>query len=150
MQAKIESASLKFVRSQALAVLLSMVVFYCLHLFGTWKVENYRPDPETTSTILLHNQCAILGKLHTLRPNTDVSDLNEGISGTKLSGSFMNFFDGHIFEMMGLAVLLGLLIFFIRKRKIETVAALGDFRNIVEPAKTASGCSNFQTIHQDH
>lgn len=111
-----ESSALKFVRSIAMGVLISMLLFYGAHVFGSWTVENYRPDPETTSTILLHNKCAVIGSTHTLRPNTDISGLGEGIDGTKLSGSFMNFFDGHVPGILGLSILLGSLIFLIRDR----------------------------------
>ena len=117
MKTKTESAPLRFARSLAIGVLLSMLFFYSVHVFGTWTVENYRPDPETTSTILLHNKCAIFGKTHTLRPNTGISGTGEGINGTKLSGSFMNFFDGHILGMTILAFLLGGVIFLIRNMK---------------------------------
>ena len=117
MTTKTESTPLRFARSLAMGVLLSMIFFYSIHVFGKWKVENYRPDPETTSTILLHNECAILGNTHTLRPNTDVSGMSDSIDGTKLAGSFMNFFDGHILGMTILAFLLGGLIFLIRNMK---------------------------------
>ena len=117
MKPKTESTSLRFVRSLAMGVLLSMVFFYCIHVFGTWQIENYRPDPETTSTVLLHNKCAIFGDTHTLRPNTDISAMGNGIDGTKLGGSFMNFFDGHIVAMVILAFLLGGLIFAFRRMK---------------------------------
>ncbi len=122
MKVKSESAALRFTRSVAMGVILSMLLFYNAHVFGTWTVEEYFPRPETTSTILLHNKCAVLGSTHTLRPNTDISGLGEGIDGTKLSGSFMNFYDGHITGMIILALLLGMVIFFIRnsiKRKSE-------------------------------
>ncbi|CAN5504168.1 hypothetical protein BH11BAC3_BH11BAC3_32360 [soil metagenome] len=117
MKKKPESTGLRFARSLAMGVILSMVLFYSAHVFGTWTVEEYFPRPETTSTILLHNKCAVLGSIHTLRPNTDISGLGEGINGTKLSGSFMNFSDGHVIGMMGLALLSGSMIFFIRNRK---------------------------------
>jgi hypothetical protein len=116
MKAKTESTILQFTRSLAMGAILSMLLFYCAHVFGTWTVEEFFPRPETTSTILLHNTCAILGKTHTLRPNTDVSGLGEAIDGTKLSGSFMNFFDGHIPGMLGTAAILGILIFMIRNK----------------------------------
>jgi hypothetical protein len=103
-------------RSIGMGVLLSMLFFYAIHVFGTWYVENYRPDPETTSTVLLKNTCAIFGTTHTLRPNTDVSAMNDGIDGTKLGGSFMNFTDGHIIAMLILSIVLTGLIFFIRKK----------------------------------
>ena len=86
MNTKPESPSVKFVRSLALGVILSMLLFYSAHVFGTWTVEEYFPRPETTSTIVLHNTCAILGKTHTLRPNTDVSGLGEAIDGTIRNG----------------------------------------------------------------
>ena len=116
MGIKNESTSRNITRSIGMGTLMSMLFFYCIHVFGTWQVENYRPDPETTSTVLLHNKCAILGVTHTLRPNTDVSGMGEGIDGTKLGGSFMNFFDGHIVGMIILAVLMIGIVFIIRKR----------------------------------
>lgn len=115
-----ESPALRFIRSLAMGVILSMLLFYSAHVFGTWTVEEYFPRPETTSTILLHNKCLLLAKTHTLRPNTDISGLGEGIDGTKLGGSFMNFFDGHIMGMIILALILGIIIFLFRnmiKRK---------------------------------
>jgi hypothetical protein len=115
MARKPASASLKFIRSLAAGVLLSMIFFYSIHVLGDWSAENYRPDPETTSTLLLHNKCAILGAEHTLRPNTDISGMGAGIDGTKLAGSFMNFFDGHIAGMIILALLLGGIIFILRR-----------------------------------
>lgn len=117
MSIKTESASRSLARSIAVGVLLSMLFFYGIHVLGEWKIANYRPDPETTSTVLLHNKCAVLGNTHTLRPNTDVSAMGEGIDGTKLSGSFMNFFDGHILAMVILSLLLGGLISAFRRMK---------------------------------
>ncbi|MEO6229906.1 MAG: hypothetical protein ABJB11_12135 [Ferruginibacter sp.] len=114
MKKKPESTALRFARSLSMGVILSMILFYSAHVFGTWTVEEYFPRPETTSTILLHNKCAIIGSTHTLRPNTDISGLGEGINGTKLSGSFMNFSDGHIMGMIILALVSGIVIFFIR------------------------------------
>lgn len=116
-----ESTALRFARSLALGVLLAMLFFYAIHVYGAWTIENYRPDPETTSTVLLHNKCAVLGSEHTLRPNTDVSGMGEGIDGTKLGGSFMNFFDGHIIGMIVLALLLGSGIFMLRNRRRKEV-----------------------------
>ncbi len=126
MEKKTESTALRFTRSLAMGVIFSMLLFYSAHVFGTWTVEEYFPRPETTSTILLHNKCVILGKTHTLRPNTDVSGLGEAIDGTKLSGSFMNFSDGHIPGMMGLAAFLGIVIFIIRNRKIGMLVRRAD------------------------
>lgn len=117
MKVKTESTSLRFARSLALGIILSMILCYSAHVFGTWKVEEYFPCAETTSTILLHNKCAVIGSTHTLRPNTDVSHLSEPVDGTKLAGSFMNFSDGHVTGMIGLALLLGSMIFFIRNMK---------------------------------
>ena len=127
MTVKTQPTSLNLRRSIGMGVLLSMLFFYAIHVLGEWRIENYRPDPETTSTVLLKNTCAILGETHTLRPNTDVSAMSNGIDGTKLAGSFMNFFDGHIIGMLILAVVLTALIFFIRKKIIDnrqTKAAL--------------------------
>ena len=114
MTRKSASVSLKFIRSLAAGVLLSMVFFYSIHVLGDWNAENYRPDPETTSTLLLHNKCAILGAEHTLRPNTGISGMGAGIDGSKLAGSFMNFFDGHVAGMIILALVLGGIIFVLR------------------------------------
>jgi hypothetical protein len=99
-----------------MSVLLTMFFFYGIHVLGSWQIENYRPDPETTSTVLLLNKCAIFEDTHTLRPNTDVSAMGEGINGTKLAGSFMNFTEGHIAAMFIVAILLTGIIFFIRKK----------------------------------
>ncbi len=109
-----ESTSRNFARSIAMGVLLIMLFFYGIHVFGNWRIENYRPDPETTSTVLLHNNCLIFDKTHTLRPNTDVSKMDDHIDGTKLAGSFMIFFDGHIADMVILALLAGGIIFVFR------------------------------------
>ncbi|MEO7523017.1 MAG: hypothetical protein ABIT58_02925 [Ferruginibacter sp.] len=112
-----ESTALRFARSLAMGVILSMLLFYSMHVFGRWTVENYRPHPETTTTLLLHNTCLFFGKIHTLRPNTDISALGKGIDGTKLSGSFMNFSDGHIMGIILTSFLAGVVIFFIRNMK---------------------------------
>jgi len=117
MKIKTESASRSFARSVAMGVLLSMFFFYSIHVLGKWEIENYRPDPETTSSVLLHNQCAVLGDTHTLRPNTDVSAMGKSIEGTKLAASFMNFFDGHVVAMVILSLLLGGVIFAFRRMK---------------------------------
>lgn len=117
MSTKPESTSRSLARSIAMGVLFSMFFFYSVHVLGTWEIENYHPDPETTSTVLLHNKCAIFGKTHTLRPNTDISAMDKSIDGTKLGGSFMNFFDGHIFGMVILSLLMGGLIFVFRRMK---------------------------------
>ena len=122
---KTESATLRFIRSLAMGVLLSMLFFYAVHVFGTWKTENYRPDPETTGTVLLHNTCAVFGKTHTLRPNTDISGMGEGIDGTKLGGSFMIFFDGHIAGMIILSFILGGIIFIFRNMRKRNLQANG-------------------------
>jgi hypothetical protein len=107
MKTKTESSSMIFVRSTAMGVLLSMFFFYAIHVLGEWQLENYRPDPETTSSVLLHNKCAILGNTHTLRPNTGISAIGDGIEEIKLTGSFMNLIDGHVPAMAILSLLLG-------------------------------------------
>ncbi len=117
MKIKPGSTSRTLVRSIAMGVILSMLFCYSVHVLGTWEIENYRPDPETTSTVLLHNKCAVFGKTHTLRPNTDISAMDESIDGTKLGGSFMNFFDGHIVAMVILSLVIGGVIFVFRKMK---------------------------------
>ncbi|MFT3681349.1 MAG: hypothetical protein QM791_13815 [Ferruginibacter sp.] len=111
MKARTTSSARMLVRSIAMGVLLSMAFFYSIHVLGKWEVENYRPDPETTSSILLHNTCAVFGNAHTLRPNTDIPLMEEGINGMKLAASFMNFFDGHIIAMIITALLTGTIIF---------------------------------------
>ena len=111
-----QSTSRIFARSLAIGVLLTMLFFYLIHVFGTWTVENYRPDPDTTSTVLLHNNCLVFGNTHTLRPNTDISKMDSSIDGTKLGGSFMIFFEGHISAMVILALLSGGIIFFFWNR----------------------------------
>jgi len=116
MRSKAESTSRNLGRSIGMAVLLIMVFFYAIHVLGTWQIENYRPDPETTSTVLLHNTCAIFGDTHTLRPNTNVPAMDDGINGTKLAAGFMNFFDGHIAAMLIFSALMTGLIFIIRKK----------------------------------
>ncbi len=120
MTTKTNFASRRFARSIAVGVLLSMAFFYLIHVFGDWKIENYRPDEETTFTVLLHNKCAVLGNIHTLRPNTDVTEVGEGINGTKLVGSFMNFIDGHIMAMIIFALLLGGIVFFLVNKMKKT------------------------------
>lgn len=107
MTAKTGFATRRLARSIAVGVLLSMISFYLIHLFGKWDMENYRPDDQTTYTLLLHNTCAVLGDTHTLRPNTGPTTLSEGVNGTKLAGSFMNFFDGHVLAMIIFALVLG-------------------------------------------
>lgn len=101
----------------AMGVLLSLLFFYSIHVLGTWEIENYRPDSQTTGTVLLHNKCAIFGHTHTLRPNTNISAIGESIDGTKLSGSFMNFIDGHVMAMVILSLLMGGLIFAFRRMR---------------------------------
>ena len=114
MTLKTESTSRNLARSIAMGVLLSMLFLYTVHVLGTWEVENYRPDSQTTFTVLLHNKCAVFGKTHTLRPNTDISTMGEGIDGTKVSGGFMNFTDGHIIAMIIISILTGGVIFAFR------------------------------------
>ena len=116
MKIKSESTSRNLVRSLAMGILLSMFFFYGIHLFGSWEIENYRPDSQTTFTVLLHNKCLVFGNTHTLRPNTGISTMGEGIDGTKLMGSFMNFFDGHIVAMLILSLVAGGLIFTLRNK----------------------------------
>lgn len=83
MKKKQESFQLRFARSLAMGVIISMLLFYSAHVFGEWTVEKYFATSESTGTIVLHNKCAVIGHKHTLRPNTNVADLSETISGTK-------------------------------------------------------------------
>ena len=115
MKIKTESTSRSVARSMGMAALLSMIFFYGIHVLGTWEIENYRRDSQTTSTVLLHNKCAVFGNTHTLRPNTDISAMGDRIDGTKLSGSFMNFTDGHVVAMVILSLLMSGLIFVFRR-----------------------------------
>ena len=121
---KTASKTLKYIRSLAIGVLLSMIFSFSVHVFGTWEIENYQPDPETTGTLLLHNKCAVFGNTHTLRPNTDLSAMTKDIDGIKLAGSFMNFFDGHIILMLILSITLGSMIFYFRNRNANKVPEL--------------------------
>ena len=116
MKIKTESEPPSFARAIAMGVLLSLLFFYSIHVFGDWEIENYRPNTQTTYTLLLHNKCAVFGHMHTLRPNTGISTLSNGVDGTKLSGSFMNFTDGHIAAMIVFSLLLGGIIFLLRNR----------------------------------
>ena len=102
------------IRSLATGVLLSMLISYLVHVFGKWRLENYRPDPETTSSLVLYNTCAVFGDEHILRPD-NIATTSEGIDATKLTGSFMNFFDGHIAVMVILSVVSGGIIFLLRR-----------------------------------
>jgi len=115
MKIKTASTAQSIVQPIAVGILLSMVFFYGIHVLGTWQIENYRPNDQTTYTVLLHNTCAILGDTHTLRPNTGIAAISDGIDGTKLSGSFMNFTDGHIVAMAVFSLLLGGVIIAFRK-----------------------------------
>ena len=117
MTTKTQSPTLLFVRSLALGVLLSMAFMYAVHVWGTWTVENYRPDDQTTYTVLLHNRCAVFGDTHTLRPNTDISAMSAGVNGTKLGGSFLLFSEGHILAMALIAFVLGGAVFILRRGK---------------------------------
>ena len=116
MSNKPESTARNISRSIAMGVLLSMVLFYGMHVLGAWKLENYRTNTQTTFTTLLHNKCLFFNDVHTLRPNTGITSIETGVDGNKLTGSFMNFFDGHITAMIIVALLFGLLIFIIRSR----------------------------------
>ena len=110
-----ESILRSFTRSIGMSVLLTMVVFYAIHVFGSWRVENYRPHPDTTFTVLLHNNCLLFDKTHTLRPNTDISKMDNSSDGTKWAGSFMIFFEGHIGGMVILSLVLAVVIFALRR-----------------------------------
>lgn len=102
------------IRSIAIGVLFSMLFTYAMHYFGEWKMENYRPDPDTTSSVIVFNKCAVFNDVHILRPNTTTSSGNDVTNELKLTGSFMNFFDGHVVVMIIIAIVLGLIVFGIR------------------------------------
>jgi hypothetical protein len=97
-------------------ILLSMVTFYLLHFFGTWEWGTERPDAETTSSVIVANNCAVLGDTHILRPGTSLTT-NESSKQLKLAGSFMNFFDGHIVMMIVFAFVLALIMFVIKRSR---------------------------------
>ena len=115
MATKPGSVSSSLVRSLAMGVLLSLLVTYLLHVFGDRRLQQYRPDPDTTSSLILYNKCAVFGRVHTLRPNYEISSISDGVDRTKLFGSFMNFSDGHIVAMVVLALVLGMGIFALRR-----------------------------------
>lgn len=115
MITKSGAASLQFVRALATGALSSIAVTYLLHVFGEWKFENYRPDPQTTTWPTFYNTCAVLNDTHILRPASALSSPGDGIDGTKLAGSFMNFFDGHIVFISALSLVFGILAFAVRK-----------------------------------
>ena len=100
-------------RFLATGILLSMITVYLLHFFGTWESGNYRPDPETTSSVIVYNKCAVLGDTHILRPTT--SPTEENTNELKFAGSFMNFFDGHILLMIVTGVVFAVILFAINK-----------------------------------
>lgn len=116
MKSKNESKSLRLIRSIALGVLVSMVTFYLIHVYGEWRLENYRPDPETTSSIILHNNCAIFHHDHSIRPGSDTVATANDIDKIKWVASFMLFFEGHVIGMILFALVLGVLVFLLRNR----------------------------------
>jgi len=113
----------RLLRSLSIGVLFSLLFFFFIHVLGKWRVDNYRPDPDTTSTVLLYNHCLIFDKGHILRPNTVVPTMEHGINGTKLAGSFMLFYEGHVSALLLTALLTGAIIFLvwnlIKKKSIE-------------------------------
>lgn len=102
------------VRFFAGGVLLSMIIVYLLHYLGTWEVGTERLDAETTGSVIVTNNCAMLGDTHLLRPGSSFGS-NPNTSELKLAGSFMNFFDGHIVVMIVIAFALALLMFLIKR-----------------------------------
>jgi len=109
-----------YMRSVAIGVLVSLVLFYAIHLFGSWTSAFYQPDPETTGNQVLYNKCAILGKTHNLHPGTENYRIGSGVDSTKAAGSFLIFFEGHILAMLIFSLFLGALIFLLRKRSSGT------------------------------
>ena len=115
MATKPESTARNLTRSLAMGVLLSMLFTYALHVFGKWDVEFFRPDAQTTSSVILYNKCVFFGATHVLRPNTGITAMSDGVDPTKLEASFMNFTGGHVTAMLLTAVVFGLIIFTVRK-----------------------------------
>ncbi|MES2772570.1 MAG: hypothetical protein V4722_00205 [Bacteroidota bacterium] len=111
METKTNVTSRSIIRSLAAGALFTMLFFYGIHVFGSWEVGSYRPDPETTSTVVIHNKCALFGSSHKLTPADGASTISDGIDGMKLGASFINFFDGHIAAMIVMSILLGAGIF---------------------------------------
>lgn len=111
------SSSPNIRRSVGMGILLSMCFFYAIHVLGEWKLENYQPDPETTSSRVLYNQCSIIGTEHSLNPGNDTSTNLNGLTGIKFAASFMNFFDGHILQMIIAAILFSAGIFLLSGKK---------------------------------
>ena len=109
------SSTRSLVRMMTTGVLLSMVTMFFLHYFGSWEAHNFRPDPETTSSVVLYNKCAVLGHMHVLRPGGATSAATIIVDELKFSGSFMNFSDGHVVAMILLAVLFSVVLFAIRQ-----------------------------------
>ncbi|RYZ26916.1 MAG: hypothetical protein EOO10_14225 [Chitinophagaceae bacterium] len=95
-------------------ILLGMITVYLLHFLGTWEVGSERPDSETTSTVIVTNQCAVLGDTHILRPTSSLTT-NKSVRELKFAGSFMNFFDGHIVAMVLIASVVATIIVFFKK-----------------------------------
>jgi hypothetical protein len=116
MKTTTESTTRNIARSLSMGVIISFIFLFFVHALGSWEVENYRPNNQTTFTLLLHNKCAVYHKEHVLRPNTPVPEMGAGLNGTKLSGSFMNFTDGHIVDMLIITLIMGVVIFIIRRR----------------------------------
>ena len=100
-------------------MLLSMVAVYLLHYFGTWEQGTERPDPETTSSVIVMNKCAVLGDVHILRPGSSLTT-NDNTKKLKLGASFMNFFDGHIVMIIVIAFELTLTMFLIRRSSFSS------------------------------
>jgi hypothetical protein len=72
MEIKTESAAQSLVRSAEMRALLGLLFCYSVHVLGEWKPDNNRPNPETTSTMLIHNKFVIFRKAHTLTTNADI------------------------------------------------------------------------------
>lgn len=116
MATKTVSTPVVFIRSLALGLLLSILAVYAVHVLGNWKVEAYRPDADTTYSVVLHNHCLLFETEHTLRPNTAIPPMDGGINGTKLGGSFLIFSEGHIPAILLMAFALGGIVFFFRRK----------------------------------
>ena len=116
MATKPESTSRNLLRSLSMGVLLSMLLTYGLHVFGKWDIEFFRPDAQTSTSVILYNKCVFFGATHVLRPNTGITAMSDGVDPTKMEAGFITFTEGHITAMLLIAVVLGLIIFAIRKR----------------------------------
>lgn len=108
-----------FIRSAALGVLVSMLSFYLLYVLGKWSMQNQRPDPGTTASLVIYNTCAVLEHTHQLRPADKKATLTDGVDALKLAVSLMIFLDGHIVALIIFAIVSGVILFLLRRKSMS-------------------------------